>query len=304
MKTNTSGQKKKIKRSALEEFLCVLPAVLLVVVTTYYPLAELIRISFTDWNLLRKDYNYVGLKNWQWFFENAAGNNFYRDMGTTLLYTAGSVLISLVLGMLLALLMNRMTKGFGAMRAIIFLPRYVGMSSAGILFLWILNKDYGIANNVLELLGGSRLAWVTSKGLALVSVLMLTGWNSVGYAMMIYLSAMTGIPSSYHEAAALDGATRSQRFFQITLPLLSPTILFLLVTTFISSMKVFNAIDILTGGGPYGSTEVIVYLIYQLGFVDYRVDRAAVVSLVFFLFLLAVTILTMRWSENKVNYDM
>ena len=225
-------------------------------------------------------------------------------MGTTLKYTIGSVLISLILGLVLALLMSRMTKGFGAMRAIIFLPRYVGMSSAGILFLWILNKDYGIANNVIELMGGSRLAWVTSKGLALMSVLMLTGWHSVGYAMMIYLSAMTGIPSSYQEAAALDGASRTQRFFQITLPLLSPTILFLLVTTFISSMKVFNAIDILTGGGPYGSTEVIVYLIYQLGFVDYRVDRAAVVSLVFFVFLLVVTVLTMRWSENKVNYDM
>ncbi|MCI8887736.1 MAG: sugar ABC transporter permease [Hungatella sp.] len=304
MKANTSGQKRKIKRSNVEEFLCVLPAVLLVMVTTYYPLADLVRISFTDWNLLRKDYHYVGLKNWQWFLENATGNNFYRDMGTTLKYTIGSVLISLILGLVLALLMSRMTKGFGAMRAIIFLPRYVGMSSAGILFLWILNKDYGIANNVIELMGGSRLAWVTSKGLALMSVLMLTGWHSVGYAMMIYLSAMTGIPSSYQEAAALDGASRTQRFFQITLPLLSPTILFLLVTTFISSMKVFNAIDILTGGGPYGSTEVIVYLIYQLGFVDYRVDRAAVVSLVFFVFLLVVTVLTMRWSENKVNYDM
>ncbi len=293
-----------MKRSSIEEFLCVLPAVLLVMVTTYYPLADLVRVSFTDWNLLRKDYSYVGLKNWQWFLENAAGNNFYRDMGTTLKYTAGSVLISLVAGLLLALLMSRMTRGFGAMRAVIFLPRYVGMSSAGLLFLWILNKDYGIINNVAEMMGGSRLAWVTSKGLAMVSVLMLTGWHSVGYAMMIYLSAMTGIPSSYHEAAALDGASRTQRFFRITLPLLSPTVLFLLVTTFISSMKVFNAIDILTGGGPYGSTEVIVYLIYQLGFVDYRVDRAAVVSLVFFLFLLLVTVLTMRWSEHKVHYDM
>lgn len=304
MKTNTSGKKKKIRRSSVEEFLCVVPAVLLVILTTYYPLAELIRISFTDWNLLRKDYNYVGLKNWEWFFENAAGNNFYRDMGTTLKYTICSVLISLILGILLALLMSRMTKGFGAMRAIIFLPRYVGMSTAGILFLWILNKDYGIANNIIEFFGGPRLSWVTSKGLAMVSVLMLTGWNAVGYAMMIFLSAMTGIPSSYHEAASLDGASRIQRFFQITLPLLSPTILFLLVTTFLSSMKVFNAIDILTEGGPYGSTEVIVYLIYRLGFVDYRVDRAAVVSLVFFIFLLIVTVLTMRWSENKVNYDM
>lgn len=295
---------KKIKRSSIEEFLCVLPAVLLVCVTTYYPLADLVRISFTDWNLLRKDYNYVGLKNWQWFVENAGGNNFYRDMAITLEYTIWSVAISLVLGMLLALLMSRMTKAFGAMRAIIFLPRYVAMSTAGLLFLWIFSKDYGVVNNVIEFFGGSRLAWVASKNLAMTTVLILSGWHSVGYAMMIYLSAMTGIPSSYHEAAALDGATRTQRFFKITLPLLSPTTLFLFVTQFIASMKVFNAIDIMTQGGPYSRTEVIVYLIYQLAFVDYRVDRAAVIALVFFLFLLVVTLLTMRWSENKVNYDM
>ena len=121
--------------------------------------------------------------------------------------------------------------------------------------------------------------------------------------MMIYLSAMTGIPKDYYEIASLDGASRRVQFFKITVPLLSPTTMFLLVTTFISSMKVYNSIDVLTQGGPYRSTEVIVYLIYRLAFVDYRVDRAAVVATVFFLILLVVTVLTMRWSENKVNYD-
>ena len=90
----------------------------------------------------------------------------------------------------------------------------------------------------------------------------------------------------------------------ITLPLLTPTVMFLLVTQFISSMKLFNAVDIMTEGGPYGTTEVVVYLIYKLAFIDNRIDRSAVVALVFFAFLLVVTVLTMRWSENKVNYDM
>lgn len=297
-------KRKKVKRSTIEEFLCVIPAVFLVLVTTYYPLAELIRISFTNWNLLRLDYDYVGLTNWKWFFENAAGNHFYRDMWTTLVYTFWHVVITLVLGVLLALLMGRLTRGFSAMRAIIFLPRYVGISSAGILFLWILNKDFGIVNNFIEMLGGERVAWLTSTKYALASVLLLATWNSIGYAMMIYLSAMTGVPNDYKEAARLDGASRTQQFFYITLPLLTPTIMFLLVTTFIGSMKVFNAVDIMTNGGPYGSTEVIVYLIYQLGFVDFRIDRASVVALVFFVFLLLVTILTVRWSDNNVNYDM
>lgn len=304
MKETTTKKRRKIRRTTIEEFLCVIPAVVMLLVTTYYPLADLVRISFTDWNLLKRKYNYVGWKNWDWFFHNAVGNNFYRDMATTLKYTFWSTTATLVIGILLALLMSRMNKKFSAMRAIIFLPRYVGMSTAGILFLWIFSKDYGVVNNIIEAFGGERLAWVTSKTLAMPTVLVLTTWHSIGYAMMIYLSAMTGIPTTYHEAAALDGATRRQRFFKITLPLLSPTVLYLLVTHFISSMKVFNAIDIMTSGGPYGATEVIVYLIYDLAFSDYRVDRAAVVALVFFLFLLIVTMLTMRWSDKKVNYDM
>jgi multiple sugar transport system permease protein/sn-glycerol 3-phosphate transport system permease protein len=244
------------------------------------------------------------MKNWNWFFNSSTGNDFVRDMGITLQYSFWSVAATLVLGLLLALLFNRLNKSFSTMRAIVFLPKYVGMSTAGILFLWILNKDYGIVNNVLVLFGIERIGWTLTEGWAMASVLMLTIWHSIGYAMMIYLSAMTGIPSQYKEAASLDGATKPQIFMNITLPLLTPTMMFLLVTQFISSMKVFNAVDIMTEGGPYGSTEVVVYLIYKLAFLDNRIDRSAVVALVFFAFLLVVTILTMRWSENKVNYDM
>ena len=297
-------KRRKRKEGQVGEFLCTVPAVALVLLTIYYPLADLVRVSFTNWNLLSTKYKYVGLKNWNWFFTSTAGNDFVKDMGTTLQYSFWSVAATLVLGLLLALLFSRLNRSFSTMRAIVFLPKYVGMSTAGILFLWILNKDYGIVNNVLVMLGVERIGWTTTEGWAMASVLMLTVWHSIGYAMMIYLSAMTGIPSQYKEAASLDGATKTQTFMNITLPLLTPTMMFLLVTQFISSMKIFNAVDIMTEGGPYGTTEVVVYLIYKLAFIDNRIDRSAVVALVFFAFLLIVTILTMRWSENKVNYDM
>lgn len=297
-------KRKKRREGQLGEFLCTVPAVALVLLTIYYPLADLVRVSFTNWNLLSTKYKYVGMKNWNWFFNSTAGNDFVRDMGITLTYSFWSVAATLVLGLLLALLFSRLNKSFSTMRAIVFLPKYVGMSTAGILFLWILNKDYGIVNNVLAIFGVERIGWTITEGWSMASVLMLTIWHSIGYAMMIYLSAMTGIPAQYKEAASLDGATKTQIFMHITLPLLTPTMMFLLVTQFISSMKVFNAVDIMTEGGPYGSTEVVVYLIYKLAFLDNRIDRSAVVALVFFAFLLAVTVLTMRWSENKVNYDM
>ena len=132
---------------------------------------------------------------------------------------------------------------------------------------------------------------------------MLTGWRAIGYGMMIYLAAMLGIPQDYYEAAKLDGGNGRQIFLKITLPLLSPTTLFLLVTTFLSSMKVFQSVDILTSGGPYRSTEVFVYKIYQYAMVDFRMDRASVIALVFFVMLLIVTALTMKISNGSVNYD-
>ena len=136
-----------------------------------------------------------------------------------------------------------------------------------------------------------------------LSVLMLTGWRCIGYGMMVYLSAMMGISTDYYEAASLDGANAMQRFFKITLPMLSPTTLFLFVTTFISSMKVFQSVDILTQGGPYRSTEVFVYNIYRYAMVDFRMDRAATVAIFFFVLLLIVTAATMKVSRGNVTYD-
>jgi len=114
---------------------------------------------------------------------------------------------------------------------------------------------------------------------------------------------MKGISPEYYEAAKLDGANSFQRFRFITLPLLSPTTLFLFVTTFIASMKVFQSIDVMTSGGPYGATEVIVYWIYELAFVDFRVDRAAAVTLVFFVILMGFTAATMKFTERNIYYE-
>ena len=142
-----------------------------------------------------------------------------------------------------------------------------------------------------------------SRNTALISVLMLTGWRCIGYGMMIYLSAMMGISTDYYEAASLDGANSVQKFFKITLPMLSTTTLFLFVTTFISSMKVFQSVDILTQGGPYRSTEVFVYNIYRYAMVDFRMDRASTVAIFFFVLLLLVTVATMKISKGNVTYD-
>lgn len=290
-------------KSAIKDFLCVVPALILIVIFTYYPIIELVKISFTDWNLLNDTWNYVGFKNWKWLFNGSGTKYLLNSLKVTLLYSVGEITITLVGGMMFALIFNQMTNTFATMRAIVFMPKYVAMSSAAVVFLWILNTDTGILNYFLSIFGIGPVDWLGDRDTALISVLMVTGWRCIGYGMMVYLSAMMGVSTDYYEAAALDGANRVQRFFKITLPMLSPTTLFLFITTFLSSMKVFQSVDILTQGGPYRSTEVFVYNIYRYAMEDFRMDRASTVAVFFFVFLLIITAATMKISSKKVTYD-
>ena len=227
-----------------------------------------------------------------------------NSIKVTLIYTFFNIAIDLGLGLVLAHLFNRLTKPYGAMRALIFMPRYIAMSTCGIIFLWMFNTDYGVINRMLEWAGvQNHINWLGDGKLALTSILILTGWHGVGYSMMIYLSALLGISRDYYQASSLDGATPLQQFRYITLPLLSPTSLFLFITTFISSMKVYQSVDVMTGGGPRQQTEVMVYYIYRLAFDDNRIDRASVVALLFFVVLLIVTASTMRITNKNVHYE-
>ena len=289
--------------SKLVDFLFVLPALVFLAIFTYYPVAKLVQISFTDWNLLKPTWEYVGLKNWKWLFAGSGAKYLWNSLKVTFLYSMGEILVTIVGGMIFALLFNRATRGFTLMRAVVFVPKYVAMSSCAVVFLWILNTDYGVLNYLLGLMGIEPIDWLNQESTALLSVLITTCWRVIGYGMMIYLTAMKGISSQYYEASAIDGANKTQQFFGITLPLLAPTTVFLLVTTFLSSMKVFQSVDILTSGGPARSTEVFVYLIYRYAMVDFRMDRAATSAVMFFVILLVITVATMKVSDNNVNYD-
>lgn len=300
--SKTTLRRHKEKKSMFD-FLCALPALAFFVLFTYYPIVELFRISLTNWNLSRSTYDYVGFINYIWLFAGNGAKTFFSSLQVTLLYSLGEVAFTLVGGILLALLYDRMSRAFNWMRIAIVIPKYILVSSTAMVFMWLYNDMYGVINYILSLFGVDGINWLGGKGTALISLILFSGWRTVGYAMLIYLSAMKGISEQYLEAASIDGANSLQKLIKIKLPLLAPTTLFLLVTTVVSSMKVFQAVDILTNGGPYRSTNVLVYHIYKLAFVDHRLDRAAAVGCVFFVILLVFTAATMKWSNNKVNYD-
>lgn len=306
LRANSKKTTRKIdyrRRERLKDFLCVVPALIFLIIFVYYPIVHLLKISFTDWNLIKDSYKYVGLKNYKWLFSGSGFPEWVNSLKITFTYTVFEVVITIVGGILLALLFNRTTKSFGFMRSAVFMPKYIAVSTSGVIFIWILHKDYGILNQVLVKLGFNSVPWLTSEKTALMGVLILTTWRVVGYSMMLYISAMNGISQDYYEAADLDGANGFKKFRYITLPLLSPTTIFIFVTTFIASMKVFQSIDVMTAGGPYKATNVMVYWIYNLAFVDFRVDRAAAVSTIFFFILLICTGLTLKISDKSVSYD-
>ena len=302
MSVQTKNAGLKHRRRAFD-FLCTAPALVLFIVFTYYPIAELLRISLTDWNLSRSSYGYVGLKNYEWLFAGRGWSQFISSLKITGLYTLGEVTLTLVLGLLLAHLFDRMTRWFNVMRVAIIMPRYILVSSTALVFMWLYNDLYGVFNYFLSLFGAGPVRWLTSRDMALISLVLFSGWRMAGYAMLIYLSAIKGISEQYLEAAEVDGANGWQKLLHIKLPLLAPTTLFLTVTTVVSSMKVFQAVDILTQGGPYKTTMVMVYQIYKLAFDDHRLDRASAEGFVFFLILLIFTAITMKWSNRNVSYD-
>lgn len=288
----------------MKDLLCVEPALFFFLLFVYYPIVEMLRISFTDMRMLTTaPQEFVGWKNYEWLFLKSGWDRFSESLFVTIRYTFWEIFITLVGGMLLALLFNRMTRAFSFMRAIVFMPRYIAVSISAVVFIWILNGNYGILNYLLSLMSIKGPDWLNQADTALTGILFLTAWRVTGYAMMIYLSAMQSVPRDYYEAAAIDGADAVQRFRFITLPMLAPTTLFLLVTTFISSMKVFQSVDVMTGGGPGTATNVVVQWIYNLSFRDFRAARAAAVSVVFFVILLVCTAATMRYSNRAVSYD-
>ena len=179
--TNLAKKSSKLrKREKFYDFLCVLPALIFFAIFVYYPIGSLFQISLTNWNLMNKNVKFVGFKNYDWFFNGTGWDKFTSALKVTALYTLGEVLLTIVGGILLALLFNRMTKSFNIMRAIVILPKYIAVSSSALVFIWILNEQYGILNFFLNSLGLPKINWLGQEKTALISVLFLTAWRVVG----------------------------------------------------------------------------------------------------------------------------
>jgi len=283
-----------------KDFLFAFPALALLGIFLYYPLANSFYISLTNWNMTKPVKKFVGIDNYTYLLGH---EDFYKSLKITFTYTIMDVVLTLVIGLLLALLFNVSSRFYAFMRGIVFMPYYISMVIAAMVFVWIYNGKYGLLNRVVSLFGIDPVEWLINPKTVLPALVVVSVWKGVGFAMILFIAGLRSIPADYYEAAAIDGANRWQLFHNITLPLLSPMTLFLVITTFISSMQVFQSIDIMTNGGPLQASNAIVYWIYTLAFSQFRTGRASALIMIFFVIILLLTALQWMISRKKVHYE-
>ncbi|USB34988.1 sugar ABC transporter permease [Paenibacillus sp. YPG26] len=276
-----------------------LPAMLPLTVFWLIPMVYIIYLSMTDWDLMSPVKTFVGFDNYTYLFKDP---EFYQSLQTTLIFTAGSVIPTMIGGLLLALLLSSKLAGSGLYRAIIFSPWVTPTVAVSIVWAWIFEPRSGMANAILSGLGMDTVPWLQDSVWAMVAILIVTIWKGIGWVMVFYLVALQSVPDSLREAAQVDGAGRITCFFKVTLPLLSPTTFFLFIIQTIDSLQAYDQINILTQGGPAGSTRTVLYLYYQAAFDQFNVGQASAVALLLVVFTALFSLASMWMSRRSVHY--
>ena len=261
-----------------------------------YPILYSIYISFFDWNLLSSVKPFIGLGNYFVIFKDSV---FLIALGNTLIYVIATVPFVFVISLSLALLFNNKIKFLGLFRAIYFLPVITSLVAVAMVWKWIYQPGFGLLNNVLERLRIPTVSWLQNNHTALICIIVVGVWASVGYYMVIFIAALKQIPIEYYEAARIDGATSAGYFRYITIPSLRRTSLFVLVMAIINSMQMFTLVFIMTRGGPADATNVVVLYIYDVVFSFLRFGQGAAASVVLFLLILIFTLTQFRFFGEK-----
>jgi multiple sugar transport system permease protein len=264
------------------------------------PMVVMLGISFTDWSLSSKPH-FVGLDN---YISMVSDRKFLQSLSVTVRYTLLSVPLLLVLGLGLSLLLNLRVRGIGVFRTIMFIPSVIAGVAVAVLWLQILNPEFGMLNQLLRSIGISDPPrWLASQEWAVPAVVLTSIWT-VGGTAIIYLAGLQNIPAQLYEAAEIDGAGAVKKFRHVTLPMLSPTLFFVFITTLIASLQVFDVAFVL-GGGRTGNSGLLFYLLnlWNEGFKSGRIGYASALGVPFVIVASLIVLLAFRLSENFVYYE-
>ncbi|MCB9450682.1 MAG: sugar ABC transporter permease [Anaerolineaceae bacterium] len=289
------------RREALAGYLFISPWLIGFIVFFLGPIIASLILSFTRWNIVG-DPIWVGLDNYQTIFGEDL--RFKKAVEVTITYSIFYLPLEVICGIGLAVLMNLKLRGIGLFRTLFYMPSVVPQVAAALVWVWMLNQRYGVLNTLLKQVGVTGPNWLGSPYYVLPSLIMIALWG-VGGSAIIYLAGLQNIPEVLYEAATVDGANVVQKFFKITLPLLSPTIFFQLVLGLIGVFQTFTPAFIAAGenGGPLQSGLFYMLYIYNRGFVSLRMGYASALAWIMTVFILVVTVLVLRSSRYWVYYE-
>ena len=267
----------------------ILPAILGTFIFIIIPVICSFSLSFTSWDLLNP-IRFVGIENYKQLFSDGL---FYKILTNTIIFALATSFFGVIIPLILASILNNKIRGSEFYKSAYFLPFITPMVVIAIIWGWIFDPNIGFVNQILKL----HINWLYDEKYALGVLIFISVWKLIGYNMIIFLSSLTSISNSLFEASKIDGATPAQTFRHVTVPLLSPTIFFVVIITAISSFQVFDLIFLMTEGGPFNSTNVLVYAIYKNAFEYFKVGRASAIAYVLFAIILVLTLL--QWHFRK-----
>lgn len=292
---STTRKVSKLERQNVG-YLLILPSYLIYAIFTLVPMVWTLGMSFTNYNL--KTSSFVGLQNYLRMFTDKL---FLKSLWHTVYYSLLTIPLSMVIGLLLAVFLNRKIFARSIFRAGFYMPNILSLVAVAMAWLYMYETNHGILNRLLRTAGLPPVPWISSPGMAMISVAIMSIWNGMGYNMVVFLSGLQSIPDHLYEAASIDGASGIQQFFKITLPMLAPTTFFIFVMSCIRSFQVFGQVYVLTGGGPLNSTTTIAHQIYKNGFEHYEMGYASSQAVVLLFIILLITLVNMRYGRGEEN---
>lgn len=288
------------RREWLFAMVLLSPNVLLLGIFTFWPLVYNAYLSMVRWDFISPVKSWVGLNNYVTVLQDAV---FQKVVVNTFVFTIGSVLITLLVGLALALLLNQRLRWRNGVRAVVFSPYVLSGAAVGIVWTYIFDPRFGLLQLILTLFGLRSPNWLIDPAWAMPALIIVYAWKNVGYAVVIYLAGLQTIDQALYEAATVDGAGSWQRFLNVTVPGLSPILFFLLITSILGCFQAFDIIRVMTGGGPVNATNTLVYHLYERGFVSFQAGAAGVVTMVMFVLMLILTALQVQFVERRVTYS-
>lgn len=294
-------KQKNLTQDTLAGYLFISPMLIMTVVLMVIPILLSGIISFTDWNFIAglKSINFIGFDNYS---KMLSDENFTRSLANNFLLML-VIPVSLFIALILAVLINKATYFKSVFKVIYFMPFISSFVAVAILWRVLFHPTSGPINGFLMSIGiDNPPAWLADPSFSLISVMIIMVWAGIGFEMIIFMAGLQNIPQDLYEAADIDGASKIRQFFSVTMPLLSPTTFFLLITGIVGSFKAFDLIMILTNGGPAGSTSVIVFYLYEVAFIQLKSGYASAIGIALLLLILAITVIQWIGQKKWVNY--